>query len=247
MSLGWTGVILAAGRGTRLAPMTDELPKCLVSVTENRPILYYQLNALLTAGVESIVIVVGYKADMVRAYVTTTFPTAPVTFIHNEAFLDTNTIYSLALVAKLLPAEARVLQMNGDVVFAPEIIAALCAAHPNRSYITTKIGACAEEEVKLLLNADGSVKEISKRISPKDALGEAVGINTFVGPLWEILREELLKHQLTHPKEYFEYALETAIAHGGALYPFDLGVLEAVEVDFPQDLSTARVLTFLRQ
>ena len=57
-------IILAAGMGTRLRPITSSLPKCLVPVN-SKPILEHQLEALLTAGVRDVILVVGYLSELV--------------------------------------------------------------------------------------------------------------------------------------------------------------------------------------
>jgi choline kinase len=59
------GVILAAGRGSRLDQLTDERPKCLVRLG-GRPLLHWQLEALAAAGAEAPVVVAGYRAELLR-------------------------------------------------------------------------------------------------------------------------------------------------------------------------------------
>lgn len=69
----WNGpapdsVVLAAGRGNRLRPLTDSLPKVLVPIS-GKPLLSYHLEALRSAGVRRVVLVVGYRAPQVRHFV----------------------------------------------------------------------------------------------------------------------------------------------------------------------------------
>ena len=61
------GVILAAGVGSRLRPMTNNKPKCMVT-TAGLPILQYQLNAYINAGIKDIIIVVGYEGSAIVEY-----------------------------------------------------------------------------------------------------------------------------------------------------------------------------------
>ena len=65
-------VILAAGSGTRLRPLTNNTPKCLVKVY-NQPILYYQIKSLLANNIKKILIVIGYKGDMIRNFISSEF------------------------------------------------------------------------------------------------------------------------------------------------------------------------------
>ncbi len=84
-------VILAAGQGIRLRPLTDHCPKCLVEVG-GRPILRYQLEALADAGVRECVIVVGHRAAQVRDLFGTRFRDVSITYVENEIFDRTNNI-----------------------------------------------------------------------------------------------------------------------------------------------------------
>ena len=61
------GVILAAGVGSRLRPMTNNKPKCLVT-TAGKPILQYQIDAYKEAGIDELIIIVGYEGGAIREY-----------------------------------------------------------------------------------------------------------------------------------------------------------------------------------
>lgn len=60
-------VILAAGVGTRLKPITNNTPKCLVKVS-NKPILQYQIESYLYADIKDIIIVVGYLSEKIKVF-----------------------------------------------------------------------------------------------------------------------------------------------------------------------------------
>ena len=247
MRPGQTGIILAAGRGTRLGPLTDTLPKCLIPVLANKPILSYQLSALGKINIEKIIIVVGYRAAQIREHARSFFPNLPVVFIENKRYLETNTFYSLALAAETLPKEQTVLQMNGDVVFDPKILEDLMDSGMTESYVAALMGTCQEEEIKISLAQDGSVQNLNKKIDPNKAVGEGVGINKFSSLFWKKMQNELLQNKNLYSQDYFERGIEKVIRNGGKILPFNIGRLEAVEVDFPADLQRARNLSFLRQ
>jgi glucose-1-phosphate thymidylyltransferase len=75
-----TGVVLAAGEGTRLRPMTQNRPKPMLPAA-NRPILEHVLDALVDAGVSRLVLVVGYKRDRVQNHVGPTYRDVPVEYV----------------------------------------------------------------------------------------------------------------------------------------------------------------------
>ena len=112
-------VILAAGRGTRLRPLTDTMPKCLVQV-HGKPLLQYQLECLDHAGIQHCVIVVGYLADQIQRQFGSRFRNVRITYVVNERFLETNNLYSLWLARHELDDD--ILLMEGDLLFEDDIL-----------------------------------------------------------------------------------------------------------------------------
>ena len=87
------GIILAAGMGTRLKPLTDVTPKCLVPVN-GKPMLEYQLECLARAGLPEIVLIVGYRADQIIGRIGNYFQGMAITYVKNLRFQETNNLYS---------------------------------------------------------------------------------------------------------------------------------------------------------
>ena len=83
-------IILAAGMGTRLRPLTNEIPKCLVKV-QGVPMVERQIEFLLDAGIRDITLVSGYKAEKLNFYQ----DKYGVNIVFNEKFDTCNNIYSL--------------------------------------------------------------------------------------------------------------------------------------------------------
>lgn len=232
-------VILAAGRGMRLHPLTETTPKCLLKVG-GIPILHRQFAALKVCNVTDVFIAVGYRSDMVNSYVTRFFPEFHVRFIENPRFSRTDTLYSLALAADAVGKRNRVILLNGDVVFDGRILELLLSSDSDLSLVGTRMGKCGEEEMKITLSPDGSISRINKQISSDDAIGEAVGINLFDAGFWEKYSKHLARLKIINSEEYFEYAMEAMIKGGNKIFPLDIGELEAIEIDFPHDLASAR-------
>ncbi|MCI0816522.1 MAG: phosphocholine cytidylyltransferase family protein, partial [Chloroflexi bacterium] len=112
-------VILAAGQGTRLRPLTDHRPKCLVEV-EGQPILRYQLEALCEVGVRECIVVVGHRAAQVRSAFGSRFLGLSITYVENEVFETTNNIYSLWLARREITGD--MLLLEGDLLFEPALL-----------------------------------------------------------------------------------------------------------------------------
>ncbi len=118
-------VILSAGIGSRLLPLTREIPKCLVEVG-GRSILDHQLEALHVAGIERAVIVGGYRYRQIGAHLARAAPLLPVRLVFNPFWSVASSIGSVWMARDLL-ADPFCL-MNGDTVFAADLLAAAVQA-----------------------------------------------------------------------------------------------------------------------
>lgn len=166
-------LILAAGLGSRLAPITDNCPKSLVPVN-GKPILMKQIENLHENGVIDITIVSGYKAEILEKSVHEKYPEIPI--IESIDYATTNNMYSAYLAKDYFKDEA-FLMMNADVFYDSSVITALLnCEHPNA--IVTDIGTYLEESMKVVEN-NGRLIEISKAISQDKALGASIDVYKF--------------------------------------------------------------------
>ena len=224
-------VLLTAGMGTRLGRVE---PKPLTQLRDGRTILQRQLDGLreVLGSAVPITAVVGYRQDLLMA-------AAPeLTFSHNPAYATTNTCKSL-LRGLLDSQPGGVLWLNGDVVFDPAVLdLVLPHLQADRSIVCVDTNTVADEEVKYTLDDEGCIRELSKTVV--GGLGEAVGINYVSGADKATLIEHLRR---CADQDYFERAIETAIAEDGLQFrPVDISAYAAVEVDFETDLHRANTL-----
>ena len=112
-------IILAAGRGTRLRPLTDHVPKCLVQV-QGKPLLQYALESLDRAGIQHCVIVVGYLWEQVQRQFGSRFRNMHLTYIMNKRFLETNNLYSLWLARQEMDDD--IFLLEGDLLFEEDLL-----------------------------------------------------------------------------------------------------------------------------
>jgi choline kinase len=168
------GVILAAGSGTRLNGSDIVRPKCLAPFN-GAPLLELQLRALHTCGIRRVVVVVGFEAGRVRGACAT-----GVTFVENERFAETNSLYSLWLARAHLTGGFVVL--NCDVLFHPAMLVDLLTArHENAllvSYPQPGDPEFGDEEMKVCVRR-GRVVDIRKDLPADQTDGENVGIVKF--------------------------------------------------------------------
>ena len=112
------GIILAAGRGSRMGSATDQRPKCL-TVLAGKTLLDWQIEALKASGVHPLAAVTGYQAEALQDSRYSTF--------HNPRWTETNMVLSLATAAIWLREEPCIVSY-GDIVYHPEIVKQLCFA-----------------------------------------------------------------------------------------------------------------------
>lgn len=229
-------IILVAGKGSRLAPYTDDRPKCLVQVG-GRAILDHQLDALAAAGVREVVLVVGCMQEKVRQHLCGRIG-FKFKFIVNERFADTNTAYSLWLARWEMTDDF--IYLNGDVLIHSEVITRLTGAlAPEALAVERK--PCGDEEVKAQLNGC-RITALSKTVSPVDAYGEFIGIARFTRRFCPIFRsslEQVIEHEGLL-KVYFELALERLL-NDHVLTAIDITDLPTIEIDFREDLQRAEL------
>lgn len=166
-------LILAAGFGSRLAPITDHCPKALVPVN-GKPIIIKQIENLYKNNVMDITVVSGYKAEVLEKAIHNQYPN--VCIIESLDYKTTNNMYSAWLAREMFFAEPFIM-MNADVFFDASVIETLLEYEADNA-IVTDIGRYLDESMKVVENK-GRIIEISKTIPPEKALGCSVDIYKF--------------------------------------------------------------------
>ncbi len=228
------GVILAAGRGTRLNGMAGDTPKCLVPVG-GLSLLHRSLRMLRACGVDELAVVVGCGAEDVKRV------SGPgVRFVENARFAQTNSMFSLWLAKPLLAGGFVV--MNCDVLFHPQVLMDLLTARHEDAlllaYRDPDAAPFGDEEMKVRVRC-GRVVEINKTMDPELADGENLGIAKFGPEGARVLIDEMDalvaagEHKTWVPRAFQAFALRRPLyAVGTRGYPW-------TEIDFPEDYRRA--------
>lgn len=232
------GVILAAGMAKRLRPLTDNKPKCLLKVGE-RTLLERTVDAMLQAGITEFVVVTGYCAAQIRNFLTTHFGTYAFHFLHNADYEHNNNIYSLWMSMQVVRAKEFLL-MDSDILCDPAAVVRI--AHESESALAVNRHELGEEEMKVVVDADCRITEISKTCRPEDAMGESVGIEHITADYSEALAREL--DQMIEQERlidiFYERAFERLIPLGHTFRVVDTTNYFSYELDTPEDFKRAQ-------
>jgi len=174
-------ILIAAGRGKRLGAHTDEIPKCMVEVG-GRPILAWIWRALEASGVDELVVIRGYRGDVLESFVRALVPRA--IFVDNTQWQSNNVLLSLACARAYLDRPCYL--TYSDIIYTPAVVAAAAASPADfglvidREFRTIYEGRTEhplDEGEVADLRPDGAVARVGKRaLPPAEAIGEFIGL-----------------------------------------------------------------------
>jgi len=225
------GVILAAGKGSRLNGTLGDKPKCLLRLG-NTTLVERQIESMRAVGIDDIVIVVGCQAERVQRTCG-----HRITYVENTRFAQTNSLYSLWLARPLLLNGFVV--MNCDVLFHPQLLEDLVTSrHEDVLLIAYSAGPLGDEEMKIKVRR-GCVVDIAKTLTPQEADGENLGVVKFGAEgarmLADLLDKRVASGNLRDwaPKAFGDFArLRPLHVIGTRGFPW-------TEIDFPEDYERA--------
>jgi choline kinase len=233
-------VLLAAGTATRLRPLTDRCPKCLLDVG-GASILRRALGHLQDEGIHDVVLVTGFLEGLIHDAARSWFPTLKLHLVSNPDFATTNNAYSLLLAREAVGGDAFVL-LDSDIVFDPDVLGRVMRAPHESALALRPAKDLGDEEIKCEVDGQGRVRQIGKHVPPPQAAGESIGIERF-GPrtarrLFEILESRVRGRGLVN--EYYEASFQELIDEGGELHAVGVDSLFCMEIDTAADLERAR-------
>ena len=229
-------VILSAGQGKRLSPLTDARPKCLVPIA-GRPILEWQLRALATAGVDEITVVTGFCANAVEAMLMTINVPAEVRTVYNPFYTVADNIGSCWAARDLIGPDT--LLLNGDTLFEPEIVSRVLEQATAPISVTIDRKEMYDSDDMKILREGDRLTAIGKTLElPVD--GEAIGMIRFQGNggnRFVAAMRSALNDQATLKRWYLSIIDE--LAREGGVGVVSIEGLTWSEIDFPRDLPIA--------
>lgn len=236
------GLVLAAGAGRRLAPLTDDLPKALVPVRDGSTgILDVTVAHFATVGLDRIAIVTGHAAHQVAARVAGWERAHGVTveLVHNDHALDWNNAYSLWCAREHFARGA--LLCNGDTLHPLAVQRQLLDVQDVTVCLALdRHKTLGEEEMKVQLDDRDRLRRINKSLDPASADGEYIGVTLIPAGAARSLTAALETTWRRDPQLYYEDAYQELVDTGVDVTSVDIGVTEWTEVDDHADLARAR-------
>lgn len=237
-------VILAAGTGSRLLPLTRNTPKSLLDLGNGYTLLERQLQAIASAAsgkVEELTLVTGYKAEQIEAKIHD-YTGFRFRIVYNPFYRLANQIVSAWM--GLQDLDGPVVLINGDDLFKPAVLGRLLEHNSPARDITLMVcrkDSYSEEDMKVILN-DDRIVDIGKDIPLEQASAESIGMILFSERGLRDLQQTLL-HMLrveANLQAFFPAALRRMIQAGHRLDYCECAVDEWSEVDFHPDLQLMR-------
>lgn len=235
-------IILSAGQGRRLLPLTENTPKCLLLVAD-KPVLAWQIDALLAVGVDEITIIAGFQVGLIETLLQQRYANHPkIQILFNPFFEVADNLASCWIARTIMTGDF--LLLNGDTVIESALLKQVLNSKP--APITLSVdykNTYDADDMKVQLDTDGWVKQVSKIIPPHQVDAESIGLIYF----------------RAHGPQIFSQAVESALRHPAELKSWYLSIIDALakqhlvnscsvkgyrwcEIDFIEDLSKAGMI-----
>ncbi len=237
-------IILSAGQGSRLLPLTRDLPKCLIEFN-GRSLLGWQVAALAANGVEDIVVVTGFRTERVEDHALELYRDtgARVRTLFNPFFQVADNLGTCWIARGEMDRDFIIL--NGDTIVSDEIVARLIAGASEPITVTVDVkDAYDDDDMKVTRDAEGRLHAVGKRLLPPDTNAESIGMLAFVDDGPAIFRNQVEQMMRTPDgvERWYLRAIDI-IAKGNRVGTVSIAGLDWQEVDFPQDVEAADALT----
>jgi len=233
-------LILAAGMGKRLKPITDRIPKTLIKI-EDKPILGHILDNVKKCGIDDVVIVTGYKHGLIKNYVGDGSKWGlRVNYCYNKWYEKTENILSVKLASNELLEDDFVL-INADDLFSPLILYKLIESSGDIVLAVDGEGTVGTEEMKVKTDGNGIIKGVSKKLNPNESYGEDIGVMKFSvdgGKAFLNAINEIIENR--GPFFYFQEALDYLTTKDYPITYVDIEDEPWIEVDDHFDLKWAK-------
>ena len=230
-------IILSAGQGKRLFPLTRKLPKCLVDI-RGRSILEWQIEVLRFCGIESIIVVTGFMHEKVEGILTSRYSSKHIQALYNPEFAKADNLFSCWKASKQMTEDF--ILLNGDTLFEPDVLKKLLSMASGDITITiNRKDRYDADDMKVMIQSDRLVR-VGKDLDAHMVNGESIGLSFFKqkGPyIFKKALDEAVKESGAAKRWYL--SVIDKLAQKGLVHVVDISGLAWCEIDFPRDLKSA--------
>lgn len=234
-----TIVILAAGVGARLMPLTRNTPKSLLDLGGGYSLLETQLQSIEQAGGKKVLLVIGYKAEQIEAKVHDYSGPLEISTVYNPFYRLANNIVSAWMGLNQCTGSAIIL--NGDDTFSASVMTNLLNTQSDISMVVSRKGEYDDDDMKVIIQGD-RVSDVGKDIPLANANGESIGMIHFRGLGLTAMINEL--EQMIRKEEnlqtFYLQALRNLMRQQYVIEYSECQDDEWCEVDFHPDLDEMR-------
>ena len=239
-------IILAAGLAKRLRPLTDTTPKCLLEVN-GKNLLHRTMENVIANGITNFVFVTGYRENMIKNYLKENFSDYKIQFLSNPDFANNNNSYSLWMTKNFITKD--VILLDSDILFDKGIIKELLDSHHENCLAVNFETELDEEQIKVVLDENKKILEISKVTDLKKSAGESIGIERFsldfMDELYKVLDRKIINER--NVNEFYEKSFEEVIQsknnaknERNSIYAIDVSHYKCMEIDTVEDYERAK-------
>lgn len=232
-------IVLSAGKGSRLLPLTAERPKCLIDLN-GKSLLDWQLDALQGAGIADIVVVTGFAEETVAEV---TARRAGVRTLFNPFYHVADNLGSVWMARAELDRDT--LLLNGDTLVSPRLLDRVLGAGTGPIAVTVdEKDDYDSDDMKVLRDGDRLLR-IGKALEPGGFNAESIGLLAFrgEGPGLFAAQVERMMRRPDGTRRWYLRAIDALAQAGADVRTVSIKGEEWQEVDFPEDVKAARALT----
>ena len=236
-------ILLSAGQGSRMLPLTAERPKCLIDFS-GRSLLAWQIEMLARGGVKRIDVVTGFMTDMVDAELHAIKDSrVELTAIFNPFYKVADNLGSCWIARSAMEGDFVIL--NGDTLVSEDVVARVQAGSEWPIAVTVDIkDAYDSDDMKVSREPDGRLARIGKTLSAAQSNAESIGFLAFRGEGSALFREAVRAAMRTPDGvQHWYLKVIDSLAATGKVGTVSIAGLGWAEVDFLNDIQIATTLT----
>lgn len=231
-------IILSAGKGSRLLPLTEDRPKCLIAFS-GKSLLEWQLDALAANGITDMVVVTGFRDDLVDEVAARR---AGVRTLFNPFYHVADNLGSVWLARSEFDRDT--LLLNGDTLISPALVAKVLATEQGAVTVTVdEKDDYDSDDMKVLREGDRLLR-IGKALEPGEYNSESIGLLAFRGEGGNQFIDQVdrMMHTAEGTRRWYLRAID-ALAQESEVLTVSIKGEQWQEVDFPEDVEKAKALT----